>query len=229
MRPPSIHGSPTESCFAFPSPAASQFFVTEVNGDLSRGAVPPSLRTARENAGFMDDDDLRGVCLRPVSRADLLGEIDALSARYGEDCPLIELVSDPAPYSLAARVIPAGYRRVVIEAGLDEVFAADPASLSAWLKQRSPGAEELDDVRFRLLGHAGDRMRIEVTGEAPPAHEAAGSVENPMVPSAEVALGVGCEPADQPRLCGYSAGGFTRLCTRCRAVHAAQMELLGTY
>jgi hypothetical protein len=229
MRPPSIHGSATESYFAFPSPAASEFFVTEVRGDLSHGAVPPTLRTARENAGFLDDDDLRGVCLRPVTRADLLAEIDALSARYGEDGPLVELVSDPAPYSLAARVIPAGYRRVTIEAGLDEVFAVDPASLAAWLQQRSPAAEQLEDVRFRLLGHAGNRLRIEVTGDATPAREASGYVENPMVPSADVALGVGCEPADQPRLCGYSAGGLTRLCTRCRAVHEAQMELLGTY
>ncbi len=203
--------------------------MTEVSGDLSHGALPPSLRTARKNAGFLDDDDLRGVCLRPVSRADLLTEIDALSARYGEDCPLIELVSDPAPYALAARVIPAGYFRVTIEAGLDEVFDADPASLSAWLQERSPGSEQLADVRFRLLGHAGNLLRIEVTGDTTPTREAAGCVENPMVPSAEVALGVGCEPADQPRLCGHSAGGLTRLCVRCRAIHEAQMELLGTY
>ena len=54
-------------------------------------------------------------------------------------------------------------------------------------------------------------------------------MENPLVPSDEVPLNAGCEPAGQPRYCGYTTGGWTRLCPRCMAVHEAQRELLSTY
>jgi hypothetical protein len=218
----------TASYFAVPTEAAHGFFASEIAGDLTRGALPPSLASARLNATFLDDEDVTDVCGHPASRAALLEEIDALVHCYGEDCPVSEIVRDTLPYALAARVLPSGYRRAAFDVALQDVLDADPRALAEWLEARCDGAGELSDVRIRLLGSAGDRLRLEITGElVSTAPE--GDVENPLVPSDEVPLNAGCEPADQPRYCGYTTGGWTRLCPRCMAVHEAQRELLSTY
>jgi len=217
----------TGSYFAAPSPAALGFFASEIAGDITRGALPPTLASARLNASCLAGAGLEDACGCPVSLPALLDEIDALATRYGEDCPVSELVSDPRPYTLAARVLPSAYRRIAIDVTLKDVFDAAPGALAGWLGARSEGAGELADVRIRLLAHAGILLRLEITGESLAAADA--EVENPMVPSEEVPLDAGCEPADIPRYCGYSAGGFTRLCPRCLAVHEAERELLSTY
>lgn len=219
--------APAGSYFAAASRAALGFFASEIAGDITRGALPPTLASARLNAGCLDGGGLEDASGCAASLAALLDEIDALAARYGEDCPLEELVGDPRPYTLAARVLPSGYRRAVIDVTLKDVFDAAPGALAGWLGARCEGAGELADVRIRLLAHAGVLLRLEITGEIVAA--AGTEVENPMVPSEDVPLDAGCEPPDSPRYCGYSAGGFTRLCPRCLAVHEAERELLSTY
>lgn len=211
-----------------PSPPLLAFFRTEIHGDLTRGALPPTLATARLNASCLADEDLEDLCGRPTRLGALLADVDLLTTLYGEDCPLAELVAEPLPYGLASRVLPADYRRVVVDVPLQDVLDLDPDELPGWLDARSPGAGELADVRLRVLGHAGNRLRIEITGEDPGAPESPW-VENPMVPDAELGLGAGCDAPGPERYCGYAAGGFIRLCPRCLAVHEAQQELLSTY
>lgn len=218
----------TASYFVVPTEAAHEFFASEIAGDLTRGSIPPSLESARLNASCLDDQGVADSCGSPTTREALLAEIDALVCCYGEDCPLSEIVADPLPYALAARVLPSGYRRAAIDVRLQDVFDAYPRLLREWLEARSEGAGDLADVRIRVLESAGDRLRLEITGEVPPTvHER--DVDNPLVPSDEVPTNAGCEPADQPRYCGYTTCGWTRLCPRCMAVHEAQQELLSTY
>jgi hypothetical protein len=211
-----------------PSAPLLAFFLTEIHGDLSRGAVPPTLASARMNAGCLDDGDVEDLCDQPSSAAALLEEVDRLTALYGEDCRLIDLVGEQLPYSLASRVLPSSYRRVALDVALQDVVELDACSLPAWLESRSPAAGELADFRLRVLGHVGNRLRIELTGEVPGA-PVSPWVENPMVPAEEVPLGAGCDAPGPERYCGYSAGGFVRLCPRCLAIHEAQQALLATF
>ena len=54
-------------------------------------------------------------------------------------------------------------------------------------------------------------------------------VENPLVPGDQVPLNGRCEPAAQPRYCGYTAAAG-RACARdAWPLHEAQQELLSTY
>lgn len=220
-----------DSFFAFPSIAASEFLLAQLH--IPTDALPvQSLANIRTTASGLVDEEIAEICRTPFcrtppSRAELVSELQSLCDRYGEDCPAADLVIDPAPYALAHRVLPDGYRRLVIEADLDEVFASEPSSLPDWLGERATGAEHLEDVVIRILGHDGNRLRLDITGDARTESAESHLVENPMVPSEEVALGVGCA-ANEPVGCGSSRGGFTILCPRCRAVHEAQMELLAT-
>ena len=209
-----MSSSPT-SYIIQPSPAALALFHSRL-ADALTGASTPALAAAR------------GTASSPGTTAAVRDEIEALVAQYGEDCPLDLLLHDPLPYALASRVIPGCYRRSAFDVTLQEVLEADPRDLGAWLDSRCPGAGVLTDVRFRILGRAGDELRLEITGEIPSAPRSP-DVENPMVPSGELPLGAGCDPPDEPRYCGYSAGGFTQLCPRCLAIHDAQQELLSTY
>ena len=158
----------TASYFAVPTEAANGFFASELAGDLTRGALPPSLASARLNATCLDNDGVSDICGHPVSRAALLAEIDALVHCYGEDCPVSEIVRDPLPYALAARVLPSGYRRAAFGVALQDVLDADPRTLAEWLEARCGGAGELSDVRIRLLGSAGDRLRLRSPGSTSP-------------------------------------------------------------
>lgn len=202
------------------SAEARSLFLAILTGDRPAGTVPGipasgSLSSAAVIAAHLG-----------AGESDL-AELDGLIATYGEDCPLAELLPWPPPYPLASRILPEGYTRAVIEATLDEIFAAGPRTRGAWLAARSPDAGGLLDVRIRILGYAGDTLRLEVTGD--PREDPPGQVENPLVPDEEVALGLGCEQPDGPGYCGSTAGGFMRLCPRCLAIHYAQAELLSHY
>jgi hypothetical protein len=217
----------TANGLVWPSEAARRFFAIESAGDLTRGIVQPTLASARLKLTFTDPVDAADASGGKAQPAELLQELDVLLQAYGEDCPLAELVGQPLPYQLAARVLPPGYCRAMIDVALQELMDVQLSSMPEFLEARCAEAGHLGDVRLRLLYFSSDRLRIEVTGEARSAP--AGELENPMVPNQEVPLNAGCDPAGPGRYCGYSTGGWTVLCPRCLAVHEAQQELLSIY
>lgn len=207
---------PDPPFIALPSTEVQPFLAEELAGDLTNGAIPPTLGTALINAAWLAGPNSGST--NPGTRA-AAGEIAALSRRFGEDCPLGELVADPPAYRLGSRVLPPGYVRIVVVVPLQELLA------DGWAACNEAGGRDfsqLHDMRVRLVGQESG-LRIEITGEETlPQRDPLGL----WVPSDEVPTNPGCDPPGPDRYCGYTAGGSTRYCNRCYAIHRAEQELL---
>lgn len=204
-----------EPSIALPSAELRPFLEEEFAGDLTNGALPPTLATALINAECLAEP---GAESTSPSRA-AVAEIVSLSRRFGEDCPLEELIADPPAYRLGSRVLPRGYVRTVVVVALQDLLDSGWAACSA-----AGGRDftQLQDLRARVVSQDGG-LRIEISGEEGiPDGDALGL----WVSSDEVPTNPGCDPPGAGRYCGYTAGGSTRYCNRCYAIHRAEQELL---
>lgn len=149
----------TTTALARPTPALCETLREEIINELFGGDTPATLATAIASIQQFSGDV-------PGNRNEQLAEVRGLAAIYGEDLELRTFFDESAEAFLAGRAIPEGWIRATVDVCVSELIGNDLEGVLDLLSERACDSALLMNIRYRVLGHTGDTLRMEVVGDA---------------------------------------------------------------